>query len=556
MALKRQFLGELLLASGLLTKVQLEECLSIQEQTGARLGDVALEKGLLTHEQLMDILENQFNVPYADLARLPISHELASIIPVAIARRNNLVPVKTEENILYVAIEDPRNIPALEEVRFASHMEVQPMLAAGAGIQSAINRLYGSEAAEQALKDIRSQGILEEITSIKDAEEDINSAPIVRLCNAILEQAVNEEASDIHIEPLQNSVRTRIRVDGMLTEHLTLPKSALNAIVARLKILGKMNIAEKRLPQDGRFDAHILGNDIDVRLSTMPTVHGEKIVLRLLNRNNFLIPKEKLGFTEANLRKFEELLRNPHGIILVTGPTGSGKSTTLYTMLSEINNIRDNIVTVEDPVEYMLTGLNQMQVNVKAGLDFSTGLRSILRQDPDVIMVGEIRDTDTVQIAIRAAITGHLVLSTIHTNDAVSTIYRLIDMGVPSYLVSAALAGIVSQRLVKTICPLCRQHYFPEIGELEIARLETGRIPRAFYRGTGCGACANTGYKGRIAVIEILMMDSTIREMIHNGDPLDNIRQYAAANGMSSIRNECISLIEDGITTLSELVKL
>lgn len=556
---KRQFLGEMLVNAGFITEQQSQECIKLQGTTSQRLGDILVEKGYITQKDLMLVLENQHKVPYVDLDRDSTDPAVIKYVPMELARRNVLVPIKVERNVLYVAIEDPKNFRALDEVRAAARMDVQPMLASGRSIDAYIKRVYGNEFANRALSDFQKEINYEEvISSITEiGADDVSSAPIVRLINAMLEQAVGMGASDIHVEPMDTQVRVRMRVDGKLSTILQAPLSAANAMIARVKILGGLNIAEKRSPQDGRFNVLVLGRDIDVRLSVIPTIHGEKAVMRLLDRSTFLIPKAKLGFTEQNLAKFDDLLSAPHGIILITGPTGSGKSTTLYTMLEEINNVRDNIVTIEDPVEYMINGLNQISVNVKAGMDFASGLRSILRQDPDIIMVGEIRDEETVEIAIRAAVTGHLVLSTIHTNDAVSTIYRLIDMGVPSYMVAASLVGVISQRLVRVICNSCKQPYTPRKEELEFAGIESwSAAGRTFYKGFGCVSCNQTGYSGRMAVHEVLNIDANFRDMIHTGAPLGELRKYAQKSGMITLRESAMQVLYDGKTTLEEIVAI
>lgn len=556
---KRKFLGEILLQGGFVTEEELADVLRQQEGTGTRLGDILIERGILTPQELMRVLENQQNVPYVDLDRTTPDPAMTRYIPIALAKRHTLAPVRVENNVLYVAIEDPKNFPALDDARNAARMDIQPMLARGRNILSFIDKIYGNQFTERALSDFSREYSLEEAASNLVALEssDVDNAPIVRLINALLEQAVGMGASDIHVEPTPEELRVRMRVDGVLAQALKAPKTATNPIIARLKILSNLNIAEKRVPQDGRFESVIMGHDIDVRLSILPTVHGEKAVMRLLDRSNFLKPKSVLGFTEDNLKKFDSLLQTPHGIILVTGPTGSGKSTTLYTMLSEINDVKDNIVTVEDPVEYMISGLNQVQVNVKAGMDFASGLRSILRQDPDIIMIGEIRDAETVEIAIRAAITGHLVLSTIHTNDAVSTIFRLVDMGVPSYMVAASLVGVISQRLVRTICPNCRQPHTPSAAELEMAGISPEEAEtKTFYKGAGCSTCGESGYKGRIAVHEVLIVDHGFRDLVHQNVPVSEMYEYALKKGMVSLRESAMKVVDSGRTTLQELADI
>jgi type IV pilus assembly protein PilB len=554
---QKKYLGELLVEEGAITREQLEAALAVQRETGQRLGDILKKKKLLTDAQIMRVLEKQLGVPFIDLERLTISPDMASMLPVNIARRHKLVPVRIEGGRLLVAMEDPFSFLAIDDVRMVSRMEIQPLLAKEDAILNAIETLYGNEFAEKAIEDFSRDLSLDEIAAeaATDTGNEVGSAPIVRLVNSLIEQAVREGASDIHVEPTESNVRIRFRVDGKLHVELTAPKEAQSALITRIKIMSNMNIAEKRVPQDGRCEMTVAEHSIDLRVSTLPGVYGEKVVLRLLDRSNFLRPKSELGFTEENLVKFDDLLKNPNGIILVTGPTGSGKSTTLYTMLSELNRETENIITIEDPVEYLIGGINQVQVNPKAGLTFATGLRSILRQDPDIIMIGEIRDSETVEIAIRAAITGHLVLSTIHTNDSASTISRLIDMGVEPYMLSSALVGIISQRLVRRICPLCRQVYEPTELDLEFLGLPPDSR-ETFFRGAGCGNCAETGYRGRIAVHEILPVTRHIRDMIHKNAGVDEIRDYSAGHGMSSLKQEAVKLLRMGVTTIDEVMKI
>ena len=554
MTRKRQ-LGDILVAAGYLNQVQLRECLQIAAEGNRRLGEVVVEKKYLTHEMLYRILENAHNVSYVDLSRIDVNPAASGLVPMDLARRNTLVPVKIENNTLFVAIEDPKNFRALNEIRNVVQMDVKPLLASKESIMAFLNRAYGGEAAKQALSDYHKKVNLEEAVAevVTSPDLEVSSSPIVRLVSSILERAVVLGASDIHIEPSELEVRVRMRVDGVLSSELSAPVSALNAIIARLKILGSLNIAERRIPQDGRFNIRVLNKEIDIRLSIIATVFGEKAVLRLLDRHSFFVPKSKLGFTEANIQKFDALLASPHGIILITGPTGSGKSTTLYTMLHEINKTTDNIVTIEDPVEYMMEGLNQVQVNHKAGVDFATGLRAILRQDPDVIMLGEIRDAETVEIAIRAAITGHLVLSTLHTNDALSSILRLVDMGIAPYLVSSAVRGVISQRLVRVICKNCITKYDPspeEFGRTGIPSSITGAME--FRRGNGCPACNRTGYKGRMAVHEIATFDNTLRELVHTGASIEQLYTHARTQGMIPLKESALDLVRKGLTTLDE----
>lgn len=455
MARHKKYLGEMLVEAGIITNMQLEEALDIQRKTeGKRLGTILRDLGYADDKIIMSVLEAQLGVPFVDLTSVSIQQEMIKLVPVNIAKKHKLIPLKVENDLLYVAMEDPFSFLAIEDVRRVARMEVKAFLAKAEQVMEAIEKLYSREHTEKALKDLSISTDQEEIVDdVSVSENDVvGNAPVVRLVNSIIEEAINSGSSDIHIEPLEDIVRVRNRTDGVLRKVLDTPKYLLPSIIARIKIMGSMNIAEKRVPQDGRTQVHLLGKEIDIRISTLPTIHGEKAVMRLLDRASFLKPKSELGFTPENDVLFDELLQNPHGIILVTGPTGSGKSTTLYTMLSELNKEKDNIITVEDPVEYQIGGLNQVHVNMKAGLNFPTALKAILRQDPDIIMIGEIRDSETVEIATRAAITGHLVLSTIHTNDSISTISRLVDMGIEEFMLSASLVGIIAQRLVKLNC--------------------------------------------------------------------------------------------------------
>ena len=551
--------GELLVAAGFITKVQLDECLQISLETNQRVGAVAVDKGYISNDDLYRILENQHNVPYVDLYRINIPPDILRYMPAEMARRNKIAPVKVENNVLYVAMADPKDFRALNEVRAAARLETRPMLASTKSIENFIERMYGNESAQAAISEY-SKGISLEAATKQILDTSANamgSAPIVQLVNVLLEQAITIGASDIHVEPTPTEVRVRMRVDGMLSLVMNAPLATLAAIIARIKIMADLNIAERRVPQDGRLQIHVLGREIDVRVSIVATTNGEKAVMRLLDRSSFFKPKEQLGFTAENLAKFDKLLSTPHGIILVAGPTGSGKTTTLYSMLDSINDIRDNIITIEDPVEYVMEGLSQMQVNPKAGVDFATGLRAILRQDPDVIMVGEMRDQETMDIAIRAAITGHLVLSSIHTNDAVSSIIRLEDMGVPAYMIAASVVGIISQRLLRVICPSCKGSYEPDEKELEMAELAAEQtLGVTFYKGNGCADCEYLGFKGRRAVHEVLTFDSSFRRLVHSGANMSELRDRAIASGMKTIKESAFEMVKNGITTLSEMIEI
>lgn len=558
MKLQRKKLGELLVEHKLITHQQLMDALVLQKNTGKKLGEVLASQGLLNETDMMGFLQLQLGIKFVDLSRRRIDPKLASSVPLPIAQRYTLVPISLENGKLEVAMEDPLDFVALEDLKRASKHEIIPALALRETIRNSIRQLYGTDYAEKAVKEYSVREIgLTTVTAVaaESPFDEVSNAPIVRLIDSIIEQAVQVQASDIHIEPGEKDVRFRVRVDGVLKTEINIPKDLHSALVARVKIIGGMNIAEKRLPQDGRIEINVLGKQIDLRISVMPTWHGEKIVLRILDRSRFLVNKEKLGFSGENLLKFSELLKNPHGLILVVGPTGSGKTTTLYSMLNDLNVMHHNIITIEDPVEYLLAGINQTQVNVKAGLTFAIGLRALLRQDPDIVMVGEIRDKETAEIAVRAAITGHLVLSTLHTNDAVATIARLADMGVDSYLLAAAIAGVISQRLLRKICANCKTTYNPQTYECEMLGIPFDQN-RVFYKGGGCSMCDYSGYKGRLPVFEILVTDKKHKDMIGRRTPIEKIKQYSKETGMITLMDECVKLLDLGLTTVDEAIRV
>lgn len=547
-------LGELMLEAGLLSAKQLEDALKEQTSGSKRLGELLVDKQIVTEKQLVNVLEYHFHVPFIDLSDVHIQDNAVNLIKEQLAKKNRLIPVMIENEQLIVAMADPLNLNAIEEVQRASGMVVFAHIAMPKDIDLAIDRHYGKESAEKAIQDMNRDFNFEELASLEAQMSNVlDNAPVVRLVNSIIQHAIRLDASDIHFEPLDETLRVRFRVDGELQEIMRTSKSALSAVVTRIKIIGGMDIAEKRVPQDGRVEMTVDGKTVDLRLSVLPTVDGEKIVVRLLGRNAMLISKDKLGFTPENMAKFEALIKNPNGIILISGPTGSGKTTTLYTALHELNKPNRNIITVEDPVEYHMEGVNQVQVNIKAGLTFATGLRSILRQDPDIILIGEIRDGETAQIAVRSAITGHLVFSTIHTNDAVSAVARLVDMGIEPYLLSSSIMGVIAQRLVRRICPHCKTTYRPDHNELLMLRL---REPVPLYKGAGCQSCGFTGYSKRIAIHEIVLIDRDMRELINRGASMDQLRSSAARRGMTSLRDSCVNLVMEGITTTEELTRV
>lgn len=546
-------IGDLLVSVGKITEEQLKEALRLQKNTGKKLGEVLVDIGYITENDIIEVLEFQFGIPHVDVFNHYIDPEIPRLISENLARRHIAVPIKIERDKLIVAMADPLNIFAIDDISMATKLEVEPVISIRKDLLALMDQYYGKQVAEKAMEDFKKQYETKNIDELDDQIlNEINNAPVVRLVKSIIRQAVKLKASDIHIEPFENNVKVRFRIDGDLQEIMTPAKSTQSAIITRIKIMGNMNIAEKRIPQDGRIEINIDGKDIDMRISTLPTVYGEKIVIRLLDRSNTIISKKKLGFTEVNLQKFDNLIKKPNGIILVTGPTGSGKTTTLYTVLREMNAENKNIITVEDPVEYRLEGINQVQVNNKAGLTFANSLRSILRQDPDIIMIGEIRDAETAQIAVRAAITGHIVISTMHTNDAASTISRLIDMGIQPYLISSSVVGVVAQRLVRKICDNCKEEYISDEKERKLLNVDEGIT---LYKGKGCGQCYNTGYKGRIAIHEIMTANKEIRTAINENENTDEIREKAIENGMVILKENCKELVLKGITTVDEFVR-
>lgn len=547
-------LGEILIESESITEEQLQEALNHSKEKGVVLGTALLERGFVDEKTLFKGLEALFHIPYIDLGETVIDKAAIGMIPEALAKRHTVIPIKKEKNLLTVAMADPLNFYAIDDLENASGMEVTAVITPQNDIMNAIDRYYGSEVAEKAFEDLRREYNninLAGLTEISASE--VANAPVVRFVNSILQHAVKSGASDIHVEPTSTNLRVRFRIDGQLQEVMSSSMTAHPAILTRIKIMGGMDIAEKRLPQDGRVETELDGVSIDLRISILPTVYGEKVVIRILGGNKGALDSKKLGISDKNLQLFDKLTQSPNGIVLVSGPTGSGKTTTLYSLLMDINKPNVNIITVEDPVEYKLEGINQVQVNAKAGLTFANGLRSILRQDPDIIMIGEIRDGETAQIAIRASITGHLVLSTIHTNDAASSVVRLLDMGVEPYLVSSSLVGVIAQRLVRNICPRCKKAYTPSDNEMLMLNLEEAT---PLYKGKGCPACNFTGYKGRSSIHEILVSTREIRTLINQGAATDQIQKMAIEQGTMTLRDSCAELVLAGTTTMEELLRV
>lgn len=559
-------LGELLIAAGTITEEELNRGLALQKGTKERLGTVLIKNGIITEDDLIEALQMQLGIEFIDLTKVNIPIEMAQAVPKNIARQYQVVPVKIVKGELYLAMSDPLNFYAIEEVRKAVRKKVVPMVATLSAVEHAIQVLYGNEGAAKAIEEMKREAATgNEVTVQADSsfvanqlgEESANSAPTIRLVNSIIERAITERASDIHLEPHETELCVRMRIDGMMRDILTVPRNLQGSVISRLKIMSGMDIAERRIPQDGRFNVVIKSKNIDLRISTLPTVYGEKIVARLLDKSSGTLSKEAIGLEGADLEKYEKMIHCRSGVILLVGPTGSGKSTTMYTMIDELNTREVNLVTLEDPVEYNIDGVNQVQINEKTGMTFANGLRAILRQDPDIIAVGEIRDGETAEIAMRAAITGHVVLSTVHTNDAVGTVDRLKDIGVEPYLISSALRGVISQRLVRRICPKCRKPYTPTAEELDTLGLKAAD-DLVFYKGEGCPNCFDTGYRGRIAVFEMLPITRKVRTMIADGSSRAQIEEELKSPeaGFVSLRENALRLVKEGITTSSEITRV
>jgi type IV pilus assembly protein PilB len=550
-------LGDILVQEGLLSPGDLARALSEQERTGASLGRVLIGLGLVTEAGLVAALATQLGLEFVAVADTPLNQALVALVPEPMARRYGVIPVgEDERGRLKVAMSDPSNILALDDLRTVTDREVVPVVGIRSDILAAIDR-YGGGTVEEA--DDLSQVLGGDEIDIGEAINDvIDDAPIVRFVNALITRAVRDRASDIHIEPQERDVRIRYRVDGVLHDILSQPRKAHAGIASRLKIMADLDIAERRIPQDGRIALKLEGKSIDLRVSTLPTVYGEKIVMRVLDKSSVLLELSDLGFMEHNYGRFEHSFRKPYGMILVTGPTGSGKSTTLYATLNVINAPEVNIVTVEDPVEYRLTGINQVQIHPKAGLTFPTALRAILRQDPDVVLVGEIRDRETAQIAMEAAMTGHLVLATLHTNDAPSTVTRLAEMGVDPFLIGSAVDCVLAQRLARRLCKLCKHAYQATPEELSSAGLPwaAGDDLPLLYRAVGCDSCAGTGYRGRLALHEVMQVSEEIERLVVARASVDDIEHLARSQGMHTLREDGLAKVLLGQTTLEEIARV
>ena len=545
----RKRLGDLLVESFVITNEQLDYALS-NKSRDEKLGDFLIRENLLTEQQLIEVLEFQLGIPHVSLNQFAIEPELIQLVPKELAKRANIMPIRKEKNKLMIAMADPMDYFAIEEVRMATGCQIETSIAAKDDLFRTISKYYDlQESMDQAMMDMTPVDI-ENDTQITDED-----SPIVRLVNQIIANGVAQRASDVHFDPQETELRVRYRVDGVLKTERALPKHMQNVILARIKILGNLNITENRLPQDGRIKINVNMKPIDIRLSTLPTIYGEKVVMRILDLSSALNSLAKLGFNEKNYKTFSNMIKKPNGIVLITGPTGSGKSSTLYAGLNELNGEDVNIITVEDPVEYQLAGVNQIQVREEVGLTFAAGLRSILRQDPDIVMVGEIRDLETAQIAVRASLTGHLVLSTLHTNSAVESVARLKDMGVEPFLLSSSLVGVLSQRLVRKVCRDCSEMQMPNEREKAIF-MDHGMEIKAVRRGRGCPACSHTGYRGRIAIHEILEVDEFVKDAILTGKSAATLRNYMKETGYYNLLEDGLLKVQEGLTTTEEILRV
>ena len=555
---KKLRLGDVLVNSGVITAEQLQKGLELQKGSGRKLGETLVDEGITTEENIAKALSSQLGYEMVDLQDVSIDEEILNLVPPSILKKHKMIPFeysKTGMNVLRVAMSDPMNMAAMDDINIITNLQVEPVVATPRDVMLALDRYYGQAEVNSALEEY----VKEKTSQMAEQEDiysdDINNSPIVQLVKTMIEQAVRQRASDIHIEPMEKQVRVRYRIDGALYEKAAYNISLLPALVARVKIIGGMDISEKRKPQDGRITQVVDRREFDIRVSILPTVYGEKIVMRLTSKNALSREKSQLGLKPHDLQKFDHILKNPHGILLVTGPTGSGKSTTLYTALSELNKEDVNIITVEDPVEANIDGINQVQVNNKADLTFASALRSILRQDPDIIMIGEIRDQETASIAVQASITGHLVVSTLHTNSAASTITRLVDMGIEPYLIADATVGVIAQRLVRRLCPDCKRAKKADAEDLEML-MRKPEEDLTIYEPCGCAKCDGTGFRGRIGVYEIMEVTPQLKHIISKGGEVEAIKAQALKDGMHTLRMSATELVLDGTTSVQEMMRV
>jgi len=546
----------------------LKKALEKQAAQGGSLSHILIEMGVVSQKDIMVLLSQQLNIPPINLSKYKVNPEVVKLIPEKVAKQYKVFPISTLKNMLTVAMADPTNIIAMDDIKTLTNYNIDLVIASESDIENAINEYYRKEEHELNLQDIMTDD--EGADSIElvegdgqaqstDVSDESNKAPIVKLVAMILNEALANRASDIHVEPQERSLRVRYRVDGQLHESIVVPKKNQNAILARLKIMSKLDITENRIPQDGRFKIGFRDREVDFRVSVLPTTFGNKVVMRALDRTSLSVGLDTLGFSPEVLGNFKKGISRPYGMILITGPTGSGKSTTLYSILNKLNIVDRNIITIEDPVEYQLQGITQIQINPDIGLTFAKGLRSVLRQSPDIVMVGEIRDSETADIAIKASLTGQLVLSTLHTNDAPSAVTRLIDMGVEPFLIASSVIMTAAQRLVRKICPHCREEYkVPQqmIDKLGPIFKEIQSKTKAFYHGKGCAKCKKSGYLGRIAILETFMVDDELRMMIGKKESADHLRNYAVKKGMKTLRDDALLKFASGVTSLEEVLRV
>lgn len=554
---KKLRLGDVLVNSGVISIDDLEKGLSRQKGTGRKLGEVLVDEGLVTEENIAKALSNQLQYDMVELQNVEIEEDILKLVPANVLKKYKVLPFEYSQDnmMLRVAMADPMDIAALDDINIITNMQVEPVVATTGSVMLAIDRYYGQAEVNSALEEYTREKESQMMEQEDLYSEDVNNSPIVQLVKGMIEQAVRQRASDIHIEPMERQVRIRYRIDGALYEKATYSVRLLPAMVARIKIIGGMDISEKRKPQDGRITQVVDRREYDIRVSILPTVYGEKIVMRLTSKNALTKEKSQLGLRPDELKKFDHILMNPHGILLVTGPTGSGKSTTLYTALSELNKEDVNIITVEDPVEANIDGINQVQVNNKANLTFASALRSILRQDPDIIMIGEIRDQETASIAVQASITGHLVVSTLHTNSAASTITRLADMGIEPYLIADSTIGVIAQRLVRRLCPDCKKAKKASADDLELLMREPDE-DITIYEPCGCPRCDGTGFKGRIGVYEIMEVSQPLKTIISKNGSAEDIKNKALEEGMNTLRMSATKYVLEGITSVPEMMRV
>lgn len=570
--MQKKSIGDIFISAGLITEDQLNQAIEKQRQLGtsSRIGDVLVSMGLITDRDKTKCLGIQWGVQYVDLTEYPIDPEAVKTVSQDVTRRYKVIPIAKNNGKLTLAMKNPLDVFAIDEVRLITGSEVEPVIAPEEDIVSALSQQYGggsssAEAVSELIDNIETAAdfavteseVPDEDVSIEELRELSEEAPVVRLTNLIITRGIQDKCSDIHLEPGRTSLRVRYRIDGIMHDGLIVPKKVQASLVSRIKIMADMDIAEKRAPQDGRISATVDGRQYDFRVSTLPNIHGEKVVLRVLDKGSLMVGLNKLGFLPQTMEMFESIIGRTYGIILVTGPTGSGKSTTLYSVLSKLNSGDKNILTIEDPVEYELAGITQTQVNPKAGLTFASGLRTMLRQDPDIIMVGEIRDQETAMIAVEAALTGHLVLATLHTNDAPGSITRLLDMGVESFLIASAVVGVLAQRLLRLICTKCKETYIPPMDAVKRLgmNIEDGSEV-TFSRGRGCDHCKGTGYKGRIGIYELMPITDKIRDMILAKASSYSIKEAAIESGMQCLRDDAMEKILLGLTTLEESLRV